>query len=195
MNKEDLIKFKSAFLIIGVGLIVTIVIMTKVFPQVMKIPQLSKDIKSQLQQLDDDKRRLADEKKKLEEPAVKEEDNQLYKAFFESSNAGLSSEAVLGLEFEEILQEMRKNKIKARSIKYDYNPQEDSFVSGGGGQFQVCKVSMEMIGKYTDFRSFLRDLYAHQHFLEISKVEIAPYTKDKRILLINLQIKIYAKNS
>ena len=50
-----------------------------------------------------------------------------------------------------------------------------------------------MIASYSNFANFLRDLYKHEHFLEISKIEIAPYQKNKRILLISLQIKLYAQ--
>ena len=38
-------------------------------------------------------------------------------------------------------------------------------------------------------------MYKHEHFLEISKVEILPYEKNKRILLINLQLKLYAQKA
>ena len=50
-----------------------------------------------------------------------------------------------------------------------------------------------MIATYSNFANFLRELYKHEHFLEISKIEIAPYEKNKRILLVNLQIKLYAQ--
>ena len=50
-----------------------------------------------------------------------------------------------------------------------------------------------MIASYSNFANFLRELYKHEHFLEISKIEIAPYEKNKRILLISLQIKLYAQ--
>ena len=192
MKKEDLIKLKSALLILALGLVVSVVLLSKVLPLALGIPKLSKDIKEQTQQLEDDKRRISDKRRELEKPVIAD-DEQLLRAFFETQDTGLSSEAILSMEFDEILKEMRKHQIKARSIKYDYNPEDDAFVKGAADTFQVCKISMEMIGKYVNFRNFIRDLYSHQHFLEISKIEIAPYMKDKRILLINLQIKIYAK--
>ena len=50
-----------------------------------------------------------------------------------------------------------------------------------------------MIANYADFAGFLRELYKHEHFLDITNIEIAPYQKNKRILLINLQFKLYAQ--
>ena len=91
---------------------------------------------------------------------------------------------------------MRDNKVKARSIKYDYDPQDDNFVKNAGAKYHVCRITADMVANYSNFEGFLRDLFKHEHFLEISKLEIVPYQKDKKILLINLQIKLYAqKNS
>ena len=52
-----------------------------------------------------------------------------------------------------------------------------------------------MIADYKHFQAFLRDLYKHEHFLEISNIEIVPYEKDKKILLIKSQIKLYSQKS
>ncbi len=41
----------------------------------------------------------------------------------------------------------------------------------------------------------MRDLYRHQYFININKVEIVPYRKDKKILLVNLVITLYAQKS
>ena len=50
-----------------------------------------------------------------------------------------------------------------------------------------------MIANYANFAGFLRELYKHEHFLDITNIEILPYQKNKRILLINLQFKLYAQ--
>jgi hypothetical protein len=50
-----------------------------------------------------------------------------------------------------------------------------------------------LIGTYTEFENFLRELFKHEHFLEISSIEIKPYQKNKRILLISMQVKLYAQ--
>ena len=40
---------------------------------------------------------------------------------------------------------------------------------------------------------FLKALYQHEHFLDICKVEVEPYEKDKSILMIKFSMKLYAK--
>ena len=121
------------------------------------------------------------------------ENENIQKIFFKPISEGLDTEAAISDEFGEILQIVRENKIKMRSVKYDYDPQDDNFVKNAGNRYQVCRVTAEMIASYSNFANFLRELYKHEHFLEISKIEIAPYEKNKRILLISLQIKLYAQ--
>ena len=105
----------------------------------------------------------------------------------------LDTEAVMSDEFGEILQLLRDNKIKTRSVKYDYDPQDDNFVKNVGDRYSACRLNIEMVANYSNLENFLRELYKHEHFLDISKIEIVPYDKNKRILLINLQIKLYAQ--
>ena len=50
-----------------------------------------------------------------------------------------------------------------------------------------------MIGTYKDFEGFLKELYKHEHFLDMASMEIVPYSRDKKILIINFQLKLYAQ--
>lgn len=115
------------------------------------------------------------------------------KAFFRPLESGSDTESVIASEFNEILSLMTANAIKTRSVKYTYDPQDDRFVQGAGEQFSVCKLDMSMIATYTDFKNFIKELYKHEHYLDIAKVEIVPYQKNKTILLIELQLKLYAE--
>lgn len=190
MNKEDLIKLRMSIIILSAGVLIFILMLVSVLPQIKKIPETNSEITTQQQTLDDDNRKLQDLQNA--EKKVESTEDKMLKAFFKPSDSGLDAEAALGLEFSELLQSMRANKIKTQSIQYEYNPMDDNFVKNAPTKYQACRISLKMIANYNDFQNFLRDLYKHPHFLEISKIEVAPYMKNKRILLINLQIKIYA---
>lgn len=178
-------------MIIGLALALVIFVIVKTVPEVQKIMQLQTDYKTQSASLADSERKLQDLK---DAEARKDAESQnLSKMFFKPINEGLDTEAAIADEFAEILQLIRDNKIKTRSVKYDYDPQDDNFVKNAANRYHVCRVSAEMIASYTNFANFLRELYKHEHFLEISKIEIAPYEKNKRILLVSLQIKLYAQ--
>ena len=145
-------------------------------------------------QLSDKRKQLIEKKKEAAAEVQKEKTvRQEAKAFYKPIESGLDNEAVIAGEFAEILQLIRANQIKVRSIKYDYNPSDDNFVKGNAGRYNVARLNMEMIGNYTNYDHFLRELYKHEHFLDIESVEIVPYRKDKRILLINFKLKLYSK--
>ncbi len=184
-------KFQIAVGIFVLSLIVFIFLVMKVVPEAQRISQIQTDYKAQSSALADSERKLQDLKDAAKRKEAENENIQ--KIFFKPISEGLDTEAAISDEFGEILQIVRENKIKMRSVKYDYDPQDDNFVKNAGNRYQVCRVTAEMIASYSNFANFLRELYKHEHFLEISKIEIAPYEKNKRILLISLQIKLYAQ--
>lgn len=115
------------------------------------------------------------------------------KEFFRPLEAGVDSESIIASEFSEILELMKSNMIKTRAVKYTYDPEDDNFVKGAGNKFSVCQLDMEMIVTYTNFKNFMKDLYKHEHYLDIASVEIIPYQKNKTILIVRMQLKLYAE--
>ena len=184
-------KFKIAVAILGLALVVSIAMVAKTVPEVQKIIQIQQDTKTKSGELSDAERKMAELKSAAEKRD--EQDSNVLQMFFKPVSEGLDTEAAISDEFGEILQLLRENKVKARSVKYDYDPQDDNFVKNAANKYHVCRVSAEMIANYADFANFVRELYKHEHFLEISKIEIVPYQKNKRILLISFQIKLYAQ--
>ena len=184
-------KFRVALGILFIAIAVFVFLIVKTIPEIKKISDIQTQQTNQSRSLADAERRLSDLKNSVAK--AEKEVNTLAKAFFRPVNFGSDTEAVISEEFNEILQLMRENKIKTRSIKYDPDPQDDNFVKNVPDKYYVCKISMEMVANYSQFENFIRDLFKHEHFLEISTVEITPYQKNKRILLISLQIKLYAQ--
>ncbi len=132
-------------------------------------------------------------KKEAEEKAKEQESKNSDKPFYKPIESGMDTEAVIAGEFNEILQLIRANQIKVRSIKYDYDPSDDNFVSGAGSKYNVARLNMEMIANYSNYDNFLKEMYKHEHFLDLQSVEIVPYKKNKRVLLINFKVKLYAQ--
>lgn len=184
-------KFKIALGILVVAIVVFAILASKIFPDINKINETQKSYKTTSASLVDAERKLQNMKAAKEK--AESVDENLLKAFFKPINGGSDTESAISDEFGEILQIMRENKIKARSFKYDYDPEDDNFVKHVADKYHVCKVTADMIGTYTQFENFLRELFKHEHFLDISSIEITPYKKNKRILLINLQFKLYAQ--
>lgn len=184
-------KFKIALSVFIGSIVVFGILLSKIVPEIQRIADIQNQHKTQSSTLADAERKLQGLKDNIE--AKKIENANMVKAFFKPINGGTDTESVISDEFTEILQLVRENKIKTRSIKYDYDPQDDNFVKNVGNKYHVCRITAEMVANYSNFENFLRELYKHEHFLEIAKIEIVPYEKNKRILLVNLQIKLYAQ--
>ena len=191
--KEYAMKFKVALGILVAGLVIFIVLITQITPLVQKNLDAQKEYKQATEKLSDLERKLENLKKETQRKITQKEN--VTKAIFKPSIEGLDAEAAIAKEFGEILQILRENKIKTRALRYDYDPQDDNFVKNAASKYHVCRITADMIATYSDFENFLRDLYKHEHFLEISKIEIVPYQKNKRILLINAEIKLYSQKN
>ena len=189
--KEILMKLKYAVLILVLALLVVVYLgATQIAPTVQNIMDLNEQYAAQTLVLADKQREVDDLK-----IAVKQQEDMsgIEKQMFEPAEAGLDAEGVIAGEFSEILEIIRANTVKMRSIDYSYDPADDKFVQGAPGKFNVAQLNMELISNYKNFENFLKDLYKHEHFLDICKVEVEPYEKDKSVLLINFAIKLYAK--
>jgi len=184
-------KFKIAIGILSATILIFVILISKIIPQIQDIVRIQSETSNQTSVLADTERKLAD----LQASANRKAEANSYglKAFYKPIESGLDTEAIMSDEFGEILALIRDNQIKTRSIKYAYDPNEDNFIRNAKGKFTSCKLDIEMVANYSNLENFLRDLYKHEHFLEISKLEIVPYQKNKKILLINTQISLYAQ--
>lgn len=153
------------------------------------IESKEKELAEKRTKLEDLKKQEEEENRKMQERASKS------KPFYKPTASGMNTEAVIAGEFTEILELIRANKIKVRSIKYDYNPADDEFIKKAGAKYQAARLNMEMVATYTDYNNFLKELYKHEHFLDIQSVEIVPYRKNKQILLINFKLKLYSQKT
>ena len=184
-------KFKSIILILVLTLVVFGYIISRTVPVVTDIFKISKEYKTAVTSLADKERTLKNLKEKTAKAEA--ESQNAVKAFYKPIEQGMDTESVIANEFAEILALIRGNSIKTRSIKYQYDPKDDNFVKNVPDKYHVAKLDIEMIGTYKDFEGFLKELYKHEHFLDMASVEIIPYEKDRKILIIKFQLKLYAQ--
>lgn len=192
MDKEKLMLFKEAFMILGVMVFVVFYLLfMKMIPSIQAISESSSQYKTQSSLLGE-KERILDTKKQA---AIQASDTNLgtSKDMYKPMESGLDAESVVAAQFDDILRLLQANSIKTRSVKYDYNSPDDTFVKGAADTLSACSLSMQMVATYKNFENFLKDLYKHEHFLDIAKIEIIPYSKNKTLLLINFTLKLYAK--
>ncbi len=190
-TKEILMKLKDAVAVLALSvLVVVFLVVNKIIPIVQNIMEMNDQYAAQTLVLADKQR----ERDELKSAAKKQDDmSGIEKTFFESDEVGLDAEGLIAGEFSEILKIIRANTIKMLSINYTYDPKDDKFVQGVPDKYNVALLDMELISNYKNFETFLKALYQHEHFLDICKVEVEPYEKNKSILMIKFSMKLYAK--
>lgn len=192
MDKDKIKLFKNAILLIGLLIFVVVYLLVmRIIPTVQSINQTMAEYKTQSESLAE-KERLLDTKKQA---VFKATDTNLggTKDMYKPLESGLDAEGIVAAQFDDILTLLKTNAIKTRSIKYTYNPVDDPFVKGAGDKLSTCTLDMQMVATYKNFEGLIKDLYKHEHFLDISKIEIIPYAKNKSLLLISFKLKLYAK--
>lgn len=185
-------KYKDVVLYIVLIVLLFVWAVTKLQPKIVEYADLFKSVKEKTIERDDLKRKL-DSYKQAEERKATAQVGLIKKIYRPESGMG-DAESVFSSMFDLIIEYARYNGIKTRSIEYIYNPPEDEFVKGAGGRYNVCQLNLQMVGDYSDFESFLKDLYKYPYLIGFSKIEITPYEKNKKILLINLELRLYASN-
>ncbi len=191
MNKEKLKLFKNAIMLLGLLVFMVIYLLfTKIVPLVQGISQTSAEYKTQAGILGE-KERILDTKKQA---VMKATDTNLTgtKEMYKPLESGLDAEGVVAAQFDDILKLLKANSIKTRAISYNYNPEDDPFIKSAPDKLSACTLDMQMVATYKNFEGFIKDLYKHEHFLDISKIEIIPYEKNKTLLLINFKLTLYA---
>ncbi len=193
MDKEKLRQFAVPIILVAVAFLAYLKLGMGIYTNVTEIMNQKQTYETKSQELKENKAKLEKIRRQKAEEARKMaalEANS--KPFYKPVISGMDTEAVIAGEFAEILQLIRANRIKVRSIKYDYDPQDDNFVKNAGSTYKVARLNMEMIANYMNFNNFMKELYKHEHFLDIQSVEIVPYRKNKQILLINFKLKLYS---
>ena len=166
-------KFKSIILILVLTLVVFGYIISKIVPIVTDIVKISQNYKTAVTTLADKERTYKNLKEKTEKAEA--ENQKTPKAVYKPIEQGMDTESIVANQL------------------YEYDPKDDKFVKNVPDKYHVAKLDIEMISTYKEFEGFLKELYKHEHFLDISSIEIIPYDKDKKVLIIKFQLKLYAQ--
>lgn len=114
------------------------------------------------------------------------------KKIYSPVESDLGNETIFFTLYNDIVEMVHANSIKIKSIGYEYNPETDSFVKFGKDVYFVCDVNMELVSNYINLGKLIQDIYQYPYYIKINELEVKPYAKDKKILLSNLKIRLYA---
>ncbi len=117
------------------------------------------------------------------------EQREVYKPKYAYSSSVIALNAIL----EEITDIALKNQLKLRKVDYIEDLASDVLVANDPNSYIACGVKLSLIGPYGDFQRFLNALFMYPYLINIKTVDIMPYQKDKRILIIDITLHMYAK--
>lgn len=158
-------------------------------PQVADIYHIEKDMKEKTAEISDLQKKLEN----LKAAALQQETTSPQtKNIYNPDDPGLDAESSFTVPFNDIVEMAKYNGVKIYSIEYVYNPTDDEFVKGAGNTYNVCQLKMQVIADYQDLESFLRELYKYPYLVNIEKIELTPYIRNKKMIISNLQIKLYS---
>lgn len=126
---------------------------------------------------------------------IKDSIGSSQKKIYSPVESDLGNETLFFTLYNDVIEMLHANSVKIRAIDYAYNPNGDSFVKFGKDVYFVCDVNMELISNYVNLGKFIQDIYQYPYYIKINEIEVKPYQKDKKILVTNLSLRLYAHTS
>lgn len=192
---NEIIKYKNILIGLGLVILVAVLLFKQVQPKAVSTISLFNQVKEQKNISDNIANQLSTAKQKAERKKKLRMLDDMTKKIYQPNGAATDAESTFAVLLDDILEITRKNHIKTYSIQSTLDPEEDVFIKGDKVHYSANKLDMKVISDYTDFKTFMEDLYKYPYLININNIEIYPYSKNKRILLINLSITLYASKS
>lgn len=139
-------------------------------------------------------------KKKLDEQAIvknkikklQESNTSAQKKIYAPTESKMEDDTLFFTLYNDVIEMIHANSIKIKSINYTYNPKEDKFVEFGKDIYFVCDVNMELVSNYTNLGKLIQEIYQYPYYIKINELNVKPYEKDKKVLISDLSLRLYA---
>ena len=177
-----------------IGLVLSLVLgVYLLYPKVSAIYTNYNEVKTKTQAVEQTKQQIADLKAQKE--SYEKEEKVSTKPVYKNDIATADPISSFGVMFEDVIQSAKYNGLKLRSISYNTSPADDIVQKNISSEYNVCSISMQLIGTYMQFRSYFQDIYNYPYLINLDKISIKPYENDKKILIADITVILYsAKN-
>ena len=152
------------------------------------------DVNTKLEQKEKERVLKIDQKKIVERKLAQmlTTSRSIQKKIYAPVDTDLGSDTLFFTLYNDLIEMIHSNSIKIKSMEYLYNPENDAFVKYSKAQYFVSEVSMELVSNYTNLGKLIQDIVQYPYYIRIVSVDIKPYERDKKILLANVVLKLYA---
>lgn len=160
------------------------------YPKVTAVYTNYNEVKTKTQAVEQAKQQIADLKAQKEN--YEKEEKVSTKPVYKNDIATVDPMSSFGVMFEDVIQSAKYNGLKLRSISYNTAPGEDVVQKNISSDYNVCAISMQLIGNYMQFRSYFQDIYNYPYLINLDKISIKPYENNKRILIADITVTLYS---
>lgn len=159
-------------------------------PMVVKTKSLEETIEKKQQELDALNNKLRIVQAKIKK--IKESIAGSQKKIYYPVESDLGNDTLFFTLYNDVIEMVHTNGVKIKSIDYSYNPEADAFVKFGKDVYFVCDVNMELVSNYVNLGKLIQDLYQYPYYIRINEISVNPYEKDKKVLIANVSLRLYA---
>ena len=159
-------------------------------PKVTELNDLKASIEQKQGQVSELENKLNIVKQKIKK--IKNSIISSQKKIYSPIESDLGNETLFFTLYNDVIEMVHSNSVKIKAIDYTYNPETDAFVKFGKDIYFVCDVNMELVSNYVNLGKLIQDLYQYPYYIKINEIEVKPYQKDKKILITNLSLRMYA---
>lgn len=162
-------------------------------PKIEEMNRLKSDITNKENELKSQQNKLNVVQNKIKR--IKNSIITSQKKIYSPIESDLGNETLFFTLYNDVIEMVHANSVKIKSINYTYNPETDTFVKFGKDVYFVCDVNMELVSNYINLGKLIQDIYQYPYYIKINELEVKPYAKDKKILVSNLGLRLYAHTS
>ena len=150
-------------------------------------------IKAKKEKINDLKKNIESAKIAKQRAEAKKDEPKITKLIYESEYKAADINVNFNGMLETILEIAKQSGLKVKTIEFKSIPESDVIVQNHSSELAGTLLSSQLIGTYSQFQTFLRDIYRHQYLMGITNFKITPYPQDKKILVIDIDLSLYMK--
>ena len=147
------------------------------------LAQKEQEYNSKLEQKKNVERKLAQ---------IRTSAESVQKKIYAPVDSDLGNDTLFFTLYNDVIEMIHSNSIKIKSMKYNYNPEGDPFVKFSQSAYFVSEIDMELVSNYTNLGKFIQDVVQYPYYIKIDSIDVKPYVKDKKILISNVKLVLYA---
>ncbi len=183
-------RYYGVMAFVGAALLLIFVSYKMVVPKITELTTLTTTINSKQKEVSDLEQKLNIVKTKIKK--IKDSITGSQKKIYYPVESDLGNDTLFFTLYNDVIEMVHANSVKIKSIDYASNPESDEFVRFGKDIYFVCDVNMEIVSNYINLGKLIQDIYQYPYYIRINSLSVKPYEKDKKILLSNLSLRLYA---